>query len=510
MDPLTPGAVLLGKYRVEEVIGIGGMGRVVRASHLYLQQSVAIKVLLPEMTQSASTVSRFLREAQATVQLKSEHIARVIDVGTLPDGTPLMVMEYLSGNDLNQILRHHGPQSPSIVCDLMLQACEGLAEAHAAGIVHRDVKPSNFFITQRPDGSMLLKILDFGISKTPVGITDLTGTQAVLGTPTYMAPEQMRSGRSADARSDLWSMGVVMYQMIAGRPPFGGESYAALVLQVNGEAPAPLHVPLPAGLGEVIFRCLEKDPRDRHQNAGDLARMLAPFASDPVAAALSAARATRTLQHKAGGPNALSLTAGGGLSTPVPLSPAQLTPRTWPPPPVTQASSISQGAGQLTYQVRSSRGWIVGGAAAVVLLAGVGGYVVNELTKSSSDGRTEHVGPAASPSPSETPDPPPAPPPAVPDQQASVTPPAPPPTPPAPPAPTSPAPTPTPTPTPTFEKKPDPPAEKPAAVAKKPPATPSEKPVTRPVAKVEPRPPVTRPVTKPTKPKSDDLFDSRH
>src|SRR5688572_8701841 len=153
------------------------MGKVLRASHLYLQQSVAIKVLLAHMADSASTVSRFLREAQATVNLKSEHIARVMDVGTIPGGgdsppIPFMIMEYLEGNDLNQILRHHGPQAPPIMCDLMLQACEGIAEAHAMGVIHRDIKPSNFFITQRPDGSMLLKILDFGISKTPVGYED--------------------------------------------------------------------------------------------------------------------------------------------------------------------------------------------------------------------------------------------------------------------------------------------------------------------------------------------------
>src|SRR5262249_53923661 len=151
---------------------------------------------------------------------------------------------------------------------------------------------------------------------------------------------------------------VVMYQLLAGRPPFGGESYASLVLQVSGEPPAPLMVPLPAGLGEVIFRCLEKDPRQRHQNAGDLARMLAPFATDPIAAALSAARATRTLQHKAGGASAAPLTPGGRLATPVPLSPAQLTPRTWPPTPL---SSVSQGVGQVTYQTRGARNWIIGG-----------------------------------------------------------------------------------------------------------------------------------------------------
>ena len=512
MDALIPGTILLGKYRVEDVIGTGGMGRVVRAAHLYLQQSVAIKVLLPEMATSASMVSRFLREAQAAGKLKSEHVARVVDVGTLPDGTPLMVMEYLTGNDLNQILRHHGPQSPAIVCDLMLQACEGIAEAHAAGIVHRDVKPSNFFITQRPDGSMLLKILDFGISKTPVGVTELTGTQAVLGTPTYMAPEQMKSGRSADARSDIWSMGVVMYQMLTGRPPFGGESYAALVLQVNGEPPAPMMVPLPAGLGEVILRCLEKDPQNRHQNAGALARMLAPFASDPVAAALSAARTTRILQNKPGAPNALPLTAGGGLATPVPLSPAQLTPMSWPP------SSISQGTGQMTYETRRGRAWIIAAAAALVILAGAGGFIINELTKERGlDRRDEPYvqAPPASPPTAAAAEP------AATEPAASM----PPPSPTLPTAPSIPPPSPTlPTlpeakPEPTVaakqaspEAKPEPaeppaPAVKPPGAAAKPPAAqPAARP---PAARPAARPPAPRPAAKPPK-KGDDLFDTRH
>ncbi len=381
------------------------------------------------MAQSASTVARFLREAQATVQLKSEHIARVNDVGTLPDGTPVMVMEYLTGNDLNQILRHHGPQSPAIVCDLMLQACEGMAEAHAAGIVHRDIKPSNFFITQRPDGSMLLKILDFGISKTPVGVGDLTGTQAVLGTPTYMAPEQMRSGRAADARSDVWSMGVVMYQLLAGRPPFNGESYAALVLQVNGEPPSPLHVPLPAGLGEVIFRCLEKDPRDRHQNVGDLARMIAPFASDPATAAIAAGRATRTLQHRgrgaraaahrgrragdagaavAGAADAADLAGAAGVAGVVDL--AGRGPAHVPGPRLARLARRRRRRGRPARR----RGRV--------------------HRQRADEGRREPArrargGPAASPDPVETPDPPPAPPPAAPDQQAASTPP---PTPPRP------------------------------------------------------------------------------
>ncbi len=396
---LAPGTLLLGKYRIDGLIGTGGMGHVVRASHLYLQQPVAIKLLLPELTESSSTVQRFLREAQATVKLRSEHSARVMDVGTTEDGVPFMVMEFLDGNDLNQILRHHGPQQPAIVVDLLLQACEGIAEAHALGIVHRDIKPSNFFITRRPDGSMLLKILDFGISKTPIGYDELTGTQTVIGTPSYMAPEQMKSGRSADPRSDIWSLGVVTYQLIAGRPPFSGESYAELVLKVGLEAPAPIPVPVPTGLDHVIMRCLEKDPSQRHQSVGELARMLAPFATDPIAAAQSATRTLRTLQQRSslqgmGSP----LTAGGGLATPIPISPAQLTPRSWPP---SQGSSVSRVAGQVTHQSRGSRGWLIAGVAFLCVAAGGGGYAISQLSRGGDGGPHEpHVAaPAPHPEP---------------------------------------------------------------------------------------------------------------
>ncbi len=398
---LAPGTVLLGKYRVDEVLGTGGMGKVIRASHLYLQQSVAIKILLPHMAESASTVTRFLREAQATVNLKSEHIARVMDVGTMPSSgdqppTPFIIMEYLEGNDLNQILRHHGPQTPPVVCDLMLQACEGMSEAHAMGIVHRDIKPSNFFITRRADGTMLLKILDFGISKTPEGITDLTGTQTVLGTPTYMAPEQMKTSKGVEPRSDIWSLGVVMYQLITGRPPFSGESYAELVLKVNSDPPAPIMMPLPPGLGDVILRCLEKNPTMRPQNVGELARMLAPYATDPISAAQSAARSTRILQHRTSqkGVDGLPVAASGGRATPMPIQPAQLTPRSWPP----TSSSVSHGVGQVTHRVRSNRGWLIAGIAALTILAGAGGFVASQMiTGESSSSSSQAPAPPATP-----------------------------------------------------------------------------------------------------------------
>jgi serine/threonine-protein kinase len=399
---VTPGTILVDKYHVDQLLGIGGMGRVVKATHLYLRQPVAIKILLPEMIESNATVSRFLREAQATVKLRSEHIARVIDVGTLPDSTPFMVMEYLQGNDLNQILRHHGPQAPNVVVDLMLQACEGIAEAHAAGIVHRDIKPSNFFITLKSDGSMLLKILDFGISKAPVGYDDLTGTQTIIGTPSYMAPEQMKTARAADPRSDIWSLGVVMYQLLAGRPPFEAENYAALVLKVGMEPPAPLHVQLPAGLGEVILRCFEKDPKNRHQSVAEMARLLAPFATDPITGQHSAERTHRILNSRGAAPT-VPLTTYDRLATPVPLSPAQLTPRTWPP---SQGSSLSGGAGQVTYKTRSNRGILIAGIAALVIVAGAGGWIAaRALTDDSGSARRDepYVQAPSSPPTSPTP-----------------------------------------------------------------------------------------------------------
>ncbi|HEY1814095.1 MAG TPA: serine/threonine-protein kinase [Kofleriaceae bacterium] len=406
----NPGDILLGKYRVEDVIGIGGMGRVVRATHLYLHQSVAIKILLPTMAESSSTVERFLREAQSTVKLRNEHIARVMDVGTMPDGVPFMVMEFLEGFDLNQILRHHGPQLAQPVVDLILQACEGMSEAHALGIIHRDIKPSNFFITRRPDGSNLLKILDFGISKTPAGVSELTGTQTVVGTPTYMAPEQMRTARSTDPRSDIWSIGVVMYQMLVGRPPFEAETYAELVLKVGTDPPAPLYgIQLPAGLDTIVMRCLEKDPNNRVQNVGELARMLAPYASDPLSAQQSAERATRILTQPKDRMSLSQVSVGMGSGGMGLTPPPNATPHSW------NKSSVGGAAGQMgasTAVVRGGRGMVIAGVAALCVAAGVGGFVIANSMSNKSPAVstiTPASQPVAAPAPTPAPAPAPAP-----------------------------------------------------------------------------------------------------
>ncbi|HEX2690521.1 MAG TPA: serine/threonine-protein kinase [Kofleriaceae bacterium] len=212
--------------------------------HLQLHQPVAMKFLLPEVLGNQQVVQRFLREAQAAVRLRSEHVARVIDVGSLESGAPYMVLEYLDGADLSSFPRSQ--LTIGGIVDLVLQACEALAEAHTLGIVHRDIKPANFFLTRRADGTPLLKVLDFGISKTSTMNDQLTVTQAVMGTPAYMSPEQMRSSHDVDHRSDIWSLGVVLYELLQGAPPFGGDTFSSMVLATGRDRPvssfAPGHI----------------------------------------------------------------------------------------------------------------------------------------------------------------------------------------------------------------------------------------------------------------------------
>lgn len=293
---ISAGTVLLQKYEISRVIGQGGMGVVALARHLQLQQPVAIKLLLPQVLDKHTVVQRFLREAQASVRLRSEHVCRVLDVGQLDNGAPYMVMEYLEGTDLDGLLRERGPLAAGEVVDFVLQACEALAEAHSLGIVHRDLKPANFFLTRRADGSPLVKVLDFGISKTLSPLEEsLTTTQSVLGTPAYMSPEQLRSSKHVDARSDIWSLGVVLYELCSGSRPFSASSFSELVLKVAMEAPAALPAEVPAALAEVVLRCLAKEQSDRYADVAELVRALAPLARTQAVAQSAVERTARIL-----------------------------------------------------------------------------------------------------------------------------------------------------------------------------------------------------------------------
>ena len=293
------GDLLAGKYRVERVLGQGGMGVVVAAQHLTLRQTVAVKLLLPEAMERHDSVERFLREGRAAVSIQSEHIARVLDVGTLDSGQPFMVMEYLVGSDLGDLLKSSGRLAIPDAVDYLLQACEAIAEAHMLGIVHRDLKPANIFVTRRADGSALVKVLDFGLSKVTKADSlepSLTSANTVMGSPYYMSPEQVRSLKSIDARADIWALGVILYQLICGHRPFEEESLGALFVMIGAEQPAPIttYLPdIPRDLEAILYRCLEKAPANRFQTVAELARALAPFASD--GARLSIERILRTL-----------------------------------------------------------------------------------------------------------------------------------------------------------------------------------------------------------------------
>jgi eukaryotic-like serine/threonine-protein kinase len=263
------GTVIAGKYRVEERIGEGGMGIVVAAQHLDLGKRVALKILRGGPT---ADDARFLREARAVSRLESEHVSRVIDVGRADDGTPFIVMEHLSGSDLARHLRANGPLPCETAVRYVRDACEAIAEAHALGIVHRDLKPSNLFLVSRRDGSSLVKVLDFGISKVTRQLdgaaedVSVTARGAVVGSVAYMSPEQIFSPNDVDARSDIWALGVVLFELVTGRKPFEGDGPAAVGARIAAAKPTRLRelVPdAPAGLEAIIARCLEKEPSRR-------------------------------------------------------------------------------------------------------------------------------------------------------------------------------------------------------------------------------------------------------
>ncbi|HSO37132.1 MAG TPA: serine/threonine-protein kinase [Labilithrix sp.] len=280
------GALIGGKYRVEERIGEGGMGIVVAARHLELGKRVALKLL---RRSDGTDVPRFLREAQAASRLESEHVARVLDVGRTADGTPYIVMEHLKGSDLAKRLALQGSLPFTTAVGYVLEAGEAIAEAHALGIVHRDLKPSNLFVVARRDGTELVKVLDFGIVKVTRPLdgasasASMTGASAVIGSASYMSPEQLHDSKTVDARTDIWALGVVLHELITGSRPFEGESAAAVGARIAAVPPRRLRelVPdAPAALEKVILTCLEKDPAKRFANLSLLAAALAPFAGE--------------------------------------------------------------------------------------------------------------------------------------------------------------------------------------------------------------------------------------
>ena len=271
------GETIAGKYRLERILGAGGMGVVMAARHLELDQTVSLKFLLPKVAEEPRAVARFLREARASARLRSAHVCRVLDVARQEDGTPYLVMEYLDGVDLEREVARRGRLAIDRAVDLILQACDALAEAHALGIVHRDIKPANLFLARELDGTTTLKVLDFGIAKCRDVAT--LGTAAGWGSPPFVAPEQLRRGK-VDARADVYALAAVLVFLLTGRPPFEARDVVELALRVHHDPPASprsRRPEVPAALEAIVLACLAKSPDDRPSSVAALAEALAPF-----------------------------------------------------------------------------------------------------------------------------------------------------------------------------------------------------------------------------------------
>jgi serine/threonine-protein kinase len=398
------GEIIASKYEVERVLGVGGMGVVIAARHMQLGQKVAIKFMRGQAATDSAAVGRFQREARAAAALTSEHIAKVFDVGTLENGAPYIVLEYLAGVDFGEVLRRNGPLSVHDALGAVLQACEALAEAHAIGIVHRDLKPSNLFATKRKDGTPLVKVLDFGISKAaPLNTASpeegLTASGYIMGSPGYMSPEQVRSAKAVDARSDIWSLGVILYELLTGVAPFAGETLGDTFARIVAETPPPVHErrpDIPARLSAVIARCLERDANRRIQTVAELASKLAPFAPDE--ATLSVERILR-LSGSSGATVGLSETMG----TPSTMSAIEPHGANRPEGRVETGTPWLRSQSGNARTGRGSRPWTLAIAAAgiVTLAAAVlGVYSLRGAGKPAGQDDPTSAEPRASPAPS--------------------------------------------------------------------------------------------------------------
>jgi len=323
--PVDIGTVVGGKYEIEQLLGRGGAGIVVKARNLDLDEPVALKFLRPEVAELPEVVARFAREAKSAVSIKNEHVCKVLDVGTLPNGAPYMVMEYLEGRDLYRIMKERGALPVPEAVEYVLQVCEALSFAHARGIVHRDVKPENIFLIESKEGLPYVKVLDFGISKgaltAHVPNESVIKTGSLLGTPAYMSPEQIRATAAVDARSDIWALGIVLYEILTAKPAFTAESVPQMAATILEQEPTSIRIlrpEIPSDLAAVINRCLAKDRAKRPRDVAELATALLPFA--PKRARISVERANSVLRK-----------SDSGSTPPTPLVADERPARSWTP-----------------------------------------------------------------------------------------------------------------------------------------------------------------------------------
>ncbi len=495
---VQPGDLIDGKYQIEAELGQGGMGRVLAATHVTLGSTVAIKLLKTEALKFPEVPRRFLREARSASRLRSEHVVRVSDIGQLPTGEPYMVMEMLHGIDLAAMIEQ-GAVPPGAAVEYIAQACQGLAEAHALGMVHRDIKPANLFVTRRPNGAPLVKVLDFGIATAAAGDVDhnLTTTLTVIGSPSYMSPEQLRAARDVDPRSDIWSLGVTLYELLSGEQPFVAPTLTALTLKIVSEPHTPLRN-VPRELTAIVERCLAKEREDRFANVAELAAALAPLFpngrvhAEMVAGSLSGAVPPTLHGIESSAAISAAAAAAGSAATAYSAGPS--------PPTTTTDLSAGESAPMRQRPRRRRALWIGVGAAMAGAIVTAG--IMLSQRRASIAAPTPAVAPppdVAAPAPAPAPGPGPVPM-VTPIEPAPA--PAPPPEPPPAPAPET-AP-PVPAPAPVTETAPPPPVKRPVKPpVKRPPAKPEVKPPRDPRTPVEPpdytKPPVKDPPKEPSK-----------
>lgn len=378
------GSLINEKYKVEEVIGEGAVGIVLAAQNVELGERVALKFLKASMLKRADVVARFMHEAKAACSIKTEHSATVFDVGRTAEGYPFLVMEFLEGRDLASVIAEGEPLSVRDVAEFGMQVCDALAVAHAKGIIHRDIKPENLFLDSR-SGMPSLKVLDFGISKTALTGTVLStmlplmDTSQMTGTPLYMSPEQVRSSDTVDARTDIWSLGIVMFEALTGRFPFHAETITELCTAILDNPLEPItrfRDGLPEGFVAVLDRCLEKDVDKRYQSVAELAVALMPFA--PKRARICAERAAHVLisaglvapdavRFPSAAPPALSELPGAVAPSPSSASALAVSREVSP-----ETSGPASGKGPPSGKTRGGAGRLVAVGAALVILLGLG------------------------------------------------------------------------------------------------------------------------------------------
>lgn len=391
--PSLIGEILDGRYRITRKLGEGGMGEVYAAEHVHIEKRFAIKLLRPEIVSNPEAVSRFRQEARSSSSIGHRNIIAIEDFGQLADGRIYMCMELLNGAALNDLITQ--PQPPERLLKILIQTGHGLAAAHAKSIVHRDMKPENIFVTITPEGEDVPKILDFGIAKVAGndGQNNLTRTGTIFGTPFYMAPEQAL-GNPVDARTDIYAMGVIMYEVFAGSLPFQGESFMGILTQHITTEPEPVEQraakagrALPPGLADVIARCMRKDPAHRFATMDELvaalveihrgiagAGMSTYMEAFPVSAAHPVAT-PMTGAHPLGGPSgaygAPGVMPSGGHAAPTPMHPGGTGPVVAPASGVYPGASHADASSMLVPPKKSSAGLVI----AILAVLAVGGVI---------------------------------------------------------------------------------------------------------------------------------------